>query len=240
VAGTVINGSEQRLVNVMDYGSMLGDAFAYAKDAVWGKWMKWLMLIIATIIIAIPLMGYMMKVLRGEKPAPEVTNWGTLFVDGIKYLIVSIIYAIPIFIILFLLMGAAWVSMMSSKMTGDITALTGAIAGMLVGFVVLVIVAIIIAIFEIIGVVRLARTGSIGEAFNFNAILATIGKIGWVPYILALIVLLVVGVIFAIIMSIIMMIPILGLIIYVCLISPLALFEARYLCLLYDSAGPAA
>jgi hypothetical protein len=224
----------------MEYGSMVGDAFAYAKDAVWGKWTKWLMLIIATIILGIPLMGYMMKVLRGEKPAPEVTDWGTLFVDGIKYLIVAIIYAIPIFIILFLVMGAAWMSMMSSKVTGDFTALTGAIAGMLVGFIVLVIVAIIIAIFEWMGIVRLARTGSIGEAFNFNAILATIGKIGWVSYIIALIILFIVVGIIAFVLSIIMLIPILGFIIYFCLISPLALFGARYICLVYDSAGPAA
>jgi hypothetical protein len=49
-----------------------------------------------------------------------------------------------------------------------------------------------------------------------------------------------VAVIFGIIMSIIMMIPILGWIIYLCLIPPLALFGARYYCLVYDSAGPAA
>ncbi|MGD1004581.1 MAG: DUF4013 domain-containing protein [Methanoregulaceae archaeon] len=221
----------------MDYGSMVGDSFAYAKDAVWGKWTKWLMLIIATIILGIPLMGYMMKILRGEKPAPEVTDWGTLFVDGIKYLIVAIIYAIPIFILGFLILGATWMSMLSGKLTGNITAITGAIAGMLVGFLVIFIVAIIIALFEAIGVIRLARTGSIGEAFNFNAILATIGKIGWVSYIIALIVLLIVGAIFGIVMSIIMMIPILGWIIYFCLIPPFALFGARYYCLVYDSAG---
>ena len=64
---------------------MVGDSFAYAKEAVVGKWNKWVMLIIATILLVLPLMGYALKVLRGEKPAPEVEDWGTLFIDGIKY-----------------------------------------------------------------------------------------------------------------------------------------------------------
>ena len=91
----------------MDYGSMIGESFEYAKEAVVGKWNKWLMLIIATILLAIPLMGYAMKVLRGEKPAPEVDDWGTLFIDGIKYLIVSLIYALPIIIVWILVLGAS-------------------------------------------------------------------------------------------------------------------------------------
>ena len=49
----------------MDYGSMVGESFEYAKEAVVGKWNKWLMLIIATILLGIPLMGYVMKVLQG-------------------------------------------------------------------------------------------------------------------------------------------------------------------------------
>jgi hypothetical protein len=217
----------------MDYGNMVGEAFAYAKDGVWEKWNKWLMLIIATILLGIPLMGYIMKILRGEKPAPEVADWGTLFVDGIKYIIVAFIYAIPIIIVEFLVLGAAFMTAMS----GNVAAMTGAIAGMLLGVVIIFILAIIIALFEMIGIVRLARTGSIGEAFNFSAILATIGKIGWVSYIIALIVFVVVAIIFGIIVAILMMIPILGLILYLCLIAPFALFAGRYLCQVYDSAG---
>jgi len=74
------------VVKEMDYGNMVGESFEYAKEAVVGKWNKWLMLIIATILLGLPLMGYAMKVLRGEKTTPEVDDWGTLFIDGIKYL----------------------------------------------------------------------------------------------------------------------------------------------------------
>jgi hypothetical protein len=216
----------------MDYGNMVGDSFEYAKEAVVGKWNQWIMLIIATILLGIPLAGYSMKVLRGEKPAPEVADWGTLFIDGIKYIIVALIFAIPIIIVYAIIMVIG----IGAMMTGD----AGAVAGlgiMLVGMLVILVLAIVIGIFEVIGIVRFARTGSIGEAFNFSAILATIAKIGWVPYIIALVVLGVVGVIFSIIVTILMMIPILGILIYLCLIAPWMLFCTRYICQLYDSAG---
>jgi hypothetical protein len=217
----------------MDYGSMVGESFEYAKEAVVGKWNKWLMLIIATILLGLPLAGYSMKVLRGEKPAPEVEDWGTLFIDGIKYVIVTLIYAIPIIIVWVLVLGASFVAIMS----GDSSAMIAAFGAMAVGILVMLILGIIIAIFEMIGVVRFARTGSIGEAFNFGAILSTIAKIGWVPYIIAIVVLVVVAIIFGIIVGILMAIPILGFLIYLCLISPWALFISRYVCQLYDSAG---
>ena len=219
----------------MDFGNMIGNSFEYAKEAVVGKWNKWLMLIIATILLALPLMGYAMKVLRGEKPAPEVDDWGTLFIDGIKAWIVSLIYAIPIIIVGFIVAGASAAAFIS----GNYSAMMAAFGAMALGGLVIFVLGVIILVFEVIGIVRFARTGSIGEAFNMSAILATINKIGWVPYIIALIVLMIVAIIIAIIVGILMMIPILGIIIYICLIAPITLLFMRYICLLYDSAGAA-
>ena len=217
----------------MDFGNMLGDSFAYAKDAVVGKWMQWLLLVIATIILGIPLLGYSLKVLRGEKPAPEVTGWGTLFIDGIKYLIVSLIWAIPTLIIFFVTIGAGILATVGQ----DPTEVMGAIMGMLFGFIVVAIVAILTMIFATIGIIRFARTGSMGEAFNFKEITATIGRIGWGSYIIALIVFIVIWIVIETIIAIIGMIPILGSIIGFVLIAPVMLFQARYLCQVYDSAG---
>jgi hypothetical protein len=219
----------------MDYGNMVGESFEYAKEAVVGKWNKWVMLIIATILLGLPLMGYAMKVLRGEKPAPEVNDWGTLFIDGIKAFIVSLIYAIPLIIVWFIVIGASAIAIMS----GNYTAMIAAFGAMAIGLLVMFVLAVIIAVFEVIGMVRFARTGSIGEAFNFSAILATIGRLGWVPYLIALVVLIVVAVVFGIIVAIIQIIPILGMIIYLCLIAPWTLFVARYVCQIYDAAGAA-
>jgi hypothetical protein len=76
-----------------------------------------------------------------------------------------------------------------------------------------------------------------GEAFNFSAIMATIGKIGWGTYILALII----GVAIIVIVQVILgMIPYIGGIIQL-IISPfIAVFFTRYITVLYESSEPAA
>ena len=214
----------------MDFGTTVGDAFAFAQEGLVGKWTKWVLLLIATILLGLPLMGYMLKILRGEKPAPEVDDWGTLFVDGIKYLIIAIIYAIPVIVVEALLIGG----LVATAMSGNSTAMMAAIGGMIIGLIVVLILAIIIGLFETVGLVRFARTGNIGEAFNFNAIMATIGKIGWITYIIALIILVI---IVGIIEFICMLIPLIGILILFVLMPFLTLFAARYICLLYDSAG---
>lgn len=219
------------VVKRMDFGNMVGESFAYAKDAVVGKWMQWLLLLIATILICIPLLGYTLKVFRGEKPAPEVDGWGTLVIDGIKYLIVSIIWAIPCLIIAFVTIGAGITAYVMNP-----AAIMGIIGSMLAGFLILLVVAIITGLLATIGIVRFARTGSMGEAFNFGAILETIGKIGWLDYIIALII---IGIIIGIIEVICMAIPYIGMIILFLLTPPLVLWHARYISQLYDSAGVA-
>lgn len=219
----------------MDYGTMLGDSFGYAKDAVVGKWKEWLLLIIATILLTIPLLGYTLRVLRGAKPAPEVNEWGTLIVDGIKYLIVAIIWALPCIIILVLTIGGA----IAAAAGGNVESVMALIGGMLLGFLVFLVVAIITSLLATIGIIRFARTGSMGEAFNFGEILSTIGKIGWGSYIIAMIVLVVVQFVIAIIISIFGLIPLLGILVELIFLAPISLFEARYLCQLYDAAGTA-
>ena len=221
----------------MDFGNMVGESFGYAKEGLVGKWKKWILLLIATILLTLPLMGYTLRILRGEKPAPEVENWGTLFVDGIKYLIIGLIYAIPLFIIMFLALAPMVVAAMSAGTPGAATAAAmTALGTFLVGLVVFFIAAIIIGLFANIGIVRFARMGSMGEAFNFGAILATIGKIGWVNYIIALII---IGIIFGVVEVICNIIPYVGIIILFIIIPYLTMIQARYICLIYDSAGTA-
>jgi Protein of unknown function (DUF4013) len=216
----------------MDYGNMVGDSFAYAKEAVMGKWVKWILLIIATVLLMLPLLGYTLKILRGESPAPEVEDWGTLFIDGIKYAIIMFIWMIPVMIVYGLLFGV----MLAGAMSGDETAAMAGMGLFFVGMVVVVVLSIIIALFSLIGIVRFARTGSIGEAFNFSAIRATIAKIGWIPYIIALIVLGVCGAILEIVLGILCALLI-GFLLLPFAIPVWFIFVARYTCLLYDSAG---
>jgi len=218
----------------MDIGKTLNDSLEYAKDAVWGKWVRWILLIISSIIFPL-ILGYELEVYRGKKPAPEPTNWGTLFIDGIKLLIIEIIYAIPSLIVLGLTIGAAALAVTTPAAA---MAMWGTFA---VGIVITVIVAFITLLFMAMGVIRFARTGRMGEAFNFSAITALIGKIGWGSYILALIVVTVVACIIGFILS---AIPFIGWLLLLIVAPALTIFVARYITLLYDSvpaqAPPAA
>jgi|WetSurMetagenome_2_1015567.scaffolds.fasta_scaffold139440_2 hypothetical protein len=99
----------------MDYGAMLSESFEYAKEALLGKWVRWILFIIlglpfalvkftidpniivdkatgtfhpelihwdqlliligAGILLGFFIAGYMVRIYRGTKPAPELDNW---------------------------------------------------------------------------------------------------------------------------------------------------------------------
>ena len=139
-------------VNEMDYGTLIGNSFAYVKEGVIDKVNKWLLLIIATLILFIPLMGYILSIYRGTNPAPEVENWSKLIVDGILLLIVGIIYAIPVIILEFLTIGMAIATMKSNPGQHD-----DSDGWCRYSWILLVIVAILIWIISPIGIIRFAR-----------------------------------------------------------------------------------
>jgi len=226
----------------MDYGTLIGNSYTYVKEGIIDRVNTWLLLMIATLILTLPLMGYIMSVYRGTNPAPGVENWAKLLVDGILLCIVGIIYAIPVIVLEFLTVGATFATTMTTNPAAAMTGMAG--AGILA--IILIIVAILIAIFSPIGIIRFARTGSFGEAFNFREIAATIKKIGWLTYILALIVVaIVVGIpaliLWAIVLGLVIALPLIGIVIggiLLLIVLPLlAVFEARYLTQVYESAG---
>ncbi|MDD1718916.1 MAG: DUF4013 domain-containing protein [Methanoregulaceae archaeon] len=233
----------------MEYGKMLGESIEYAKEAVWGKWTRWLLLVISTIIFPL-LIGYTMEIYRGKRPAPEPDQWWKMFVDGLKLFVAAIIYAIPVFIVIVATIGYAIVGIFSRLPQGNpdylaahpeivLGMLPEILPGILAGIVLTLIVAFIISLFATIAMVRLARTDRFGEAFNFGEILATIRKIGWGSYILALIVIGIVSFIFAVVIGAFRMIPYIGWLIWLIFMPVLSIFQARYITLLYENAEPA-
>ncbi|WP_369425354.1 DUF4013 domain-containing protein [Methanothrix sp.] len=189
--------------------------------------MRWLLLIICCILFPF-FLGYMLEVMRGRIPAPELENWGKLFMDGLKLLIVGLIYAIPVIILAILLIGGSILALGARNPAISMAAIGTIMLGMFLVF----IVAIIIGLFATIGYVRFARTDRFGEAFNFNAITAHIGRIGWVSYVLAIVL---ISVSMAIVNMIISLVPLLGGLINFILLPAYGLFFARYITLVYDS-----
>jgi hypothetical protein len=206
----------------MDYGKMLSDSFSYAKGAVWGKWVRWILLVISTIIFPL-ILGYMVRIYSGVKPAPDVGNWVRTFIDGLKLIIIGIIYSIPVFIV-------ALIFGVPLSVATDPAATAG------VGLLVMIIVGLLVTLISTMGIIRFARKNSMGQAFAFGAILQHIGKIGWGSYILALIILWVVALVFGFIVVVLALIPFIGWLILLFLYPVWIIFGARYLTLIYESA----
>lgn len=226
----------------MEFGKMLGDSYEYTKNGLFGQWGRWLLLFISMIIF--PLWGgYQWKIYKGESEMPPLKGWIEMFINGIKLILVSIAYFIIPFIISMVLGGAGALADGGSG-TASAASIVGAIISIIVYF--------LFSLIAMMALIRFARTNSFGEAFNISAINAHIGKIGWLNYILALlilwIVLIVAILIFVIAMTIISialaLIPVVGwllalilIVIVAILIGPfIGVFEARYLTLIYDSA----
>lgn len=196
--------------------------------------------------------GYYVRILRGNPTLPEVDNFAGLFTDGLKLFIIQFVYSIPTLIILAITIAAAWFigaggsfDFVSNPSSWIMIAVI-----LLIGFFIAILLALAITLISIIGTIRFARTGQIGQAFNFSEIFATIKKIGWVPYVIALVILGVIliayGVFFYIIGLIASMFPFIGFIlnfgvqIIELILAPfIAIIVNRYLCLVYDSAGNA-
>jgi len=237
----------------MEYGNLLDDALHYTKEGIFSNVNRWIKLFVAIICLGIPMNGYIMRIYRGASPAPEVDQWGTLFVDGIKLIIVGIIYAIPMMILWVFIFGSMLLTVVQGNMSTAAMENWSPNLGLIL---VMYAIEIVIAIIMPVAAIRFARTGSFSEAFNFSAILETIKKIGWINYIIALILVsLVVAIpiciiIFGLILiggiSMFMLggsnIALLGFILagilIILILAPLfTVFQARYMTRVYDSAA---
>ncbi|GAB7014836.1 DUF4013 domain-containing protein [Methanogenium cariaci] len=220
----------------MGIGDNLGESFAYAKEALVGKWVKWIILMICSLpILSFIQGGYIIRVLRSTEPAPELEDYGQLFIDGLLYFIIWLIWMIPVIIVAMIFFGGALLALISGS---DALGMAG-VAGMFIGIPITFIVSILCALFAYIGVVRFARMEKFGEAFAFGEIKDKIGEIGWGNYFISLVVLIIAMWIIGFIVGILLLIPILGWIILLASIPFLNIFMFRYISNLYDSAGTA-
>ena len=226
----------------MDYGSLISGSAGYTKDALWGEWGRWLILVILSLVqtftlFLVPLLnGYIVRVLAGRTPAPDVNEWGRLFIDGWKWNIINLIYMIPVILIVIFFGGIAVASAIAARGLDNPEAWAPAVTAALSGLLIAVVVGIIISIISLFAVVRFAHTGSLGQAFNFGAIFNHIGRIGWGSWIVAIIVLLFIGLVYAVVLGLIASIPIIGWIINLFLGVAFGIFHARYLARAYESA----
>jgi hypothetical protein len=155
-----------------------------------------------------------------------------------------------------LIYGTLFLAIFSGSMEHDATA---AFAPNMVLMMLFYIVEIAMAVILPVAYIRFARTGIFAEAFNFSAIFETMGKIGWLNYIVALVlvsivvsipvIVLVIGFILVGGVSLFLLkeagvFVFLGLLVLMVLLililAPLfGVFQACYMTRVYDSAAPA-
>jgi hypothetical protein len=190
----------------------------------------WVKIIVLGILLIIPIvnfigLGYYLRILKsslaGLDELPNFYDVGELFIDGIKVLVVSLIYAVVPLIFCALSLGFGF-------LTTEISWI----------FLILsIIFTIIISIFVYMGLANMAYNNSqIGAALHYREILDLISAIGWGNYILWWIVLMLIITIAGFIVGIvggILLYFVLGIV--VCLVgySYLVVFQARSIALIF-------
>lgn len=223
----------------MDIGDNVSNSIGYAKSEL-SK-----MLILGVILI-IPIInfigsGYSLRIIKstlaGLDELPEFDDIGELFIDGLKVLVVGIVYAIPLILISLILGAGQEVAISDNILSG------AAFWGLIVGYIIYIIVAIIIGFVEVIAIANLAYyDGEIGAAFRFSEIMKHISRIGWADYIIWYIVIVLIAIIIgilAVIISVILAITIIGIILipvlFILVAGFLTIYYSRSLALLFAS-----
>lgn len=216
---------------MLDLGKNLSDAFQYAQK-LFSDLGRLVILVILSIIpiLNFIMIGYAAKVAsespEGNAP-PPLTGYASLFVEGLKVVVVGIIYMI----IPLVLLGPSIVGFMSIPMlptaprlfVGGITVIA-LIAG--------IILAILASMVFYMGIMNMIKKNNFGKAFAFGEILEIIKNVGWGMYILWIIALVVIVAIVGLISAI----PIVGWLISLIISPAVSVFIFRSAALVY-SAG---
>ena len=117
----------------------------------------------------LPVYGYLLNVARsgmnGSEQLPEFTDWGSLFVDGLKGIGIVLIYQLPPLVITLFAVGAA----VALGSQGEQLGLLGVIVFAL-GLLIAAVVWVLVSYLAIIAVLTFAAEGEVGAAFDSDLI----------------------------------------------------------------------
>ncbi len=193
-------------------------------------------LLILVILDIIPIvnfvvLGYLGNVIkepRDSKQLPPLENYFELWIQGLKIFVASIVFMIIPLILaipfIFLVALASWVSVPVLATVGWLLAIVLVIVGLLLAF--------FLAIILVMAIVNMLKKDSFGKAFAFGEIFGIIGKVGWGTYILWLLIIFVCSIIVAGIGAI----PVIGWILSLLIAPIFGVFVARSASLVYSEA----
>lgn len=194
ILGVIVLISQFSMEIVMGYGRVSGLLY---------------FLLIPALVASILILGYQLRTIRtsimGENEPPEFNEWTKLFLDGLRLFITSLVYGIIPTIVL--VVGFIMLLVGSSGI-GVIILLLGAI------------LLIIVGIISVMAISNMAYYDEIGAAFRFGEIRERIESIGWLRYILMLILLGIFYIILAVVAALVTLIPFAGLVLVSLIIYP--------------------
>jgi hypothetical protein len=206
------------LTEAIDYTKMLFDDLG-----------RLLILVILDIIpivnfVVLGYLGNVVKESRDSEQLPPLDNYFALWIQGLEifvasfvFMIIPLILAIPF---ISLVVISAWVSV--PALVGWALAIVLLIVGALLAF--------FLAIILAMAIVNMLKKDDFGKAFAFGEIFDIIGKVGWGTYILWLLVIFICSIIVAAIGSI----PLIGWILSLLIAPVFGVFVARSASLVYS------
>lgn len=154
--------------------SSLGDALRYPTEH--DDWMKTILIggvlsIFGFLLIPIiPVYGYIVRVLKrrlaGEKRPPTFDDWGELFGDGVRVLVIGIVYMLVPAIVGAVTVGGSILAMATETRGGVATGMAGLAFGFLLTFV----LSLVFGYVAVAAIVTFAREDRLGAAFDFGTL----------------------------------------------------------------------
>ncbi|MCW4019415.1 MAG: DUF4013 domain-containing protein [Candidatus Bathyarchaeota archaeon] len=147
-------------------------------------------LLVLFIISIIPIVnfiaiGYYARIVKegsSSEVPPRLERYGDMFVEGLKIVVVGIIWALIIGVIS-VIIARPFLALAFFSSFADPLFFTSAWLFTLGPFLAIFgIIAFLLGIIAFMGVIHMVKTGSFGKAFAFGEILNAIGKIGWLRY----------------------------------------------------------
>ena len=192
-------------------------------------------LLILVILDIIPIvnfvvLGYLGNVIkepRDSEQLPPLDNYFELWIQGLKIFVASIIFMIiPLILAIpfIFLVALAWISIPFLATVGWFLAIVLVIGGVLLAF--------FLAIILVMAIVNMLKKDSFSKAFAFGEIFDVIGEVGWGTYILWLLIIFICSIIVAGIGAI----PVIGWILSLLIAPIFGVFVARSASLVYSEA----
>jgi hypothetical protein len=239
----------QFLVQPVLVGLLVNNNYGFTEAGISGLLQYFAIILGLASVFFVPLIqGYCYRIFKSEGPElPDYHNLWALFFKGWRINAVILFYAIPVIVIsmlyslvfMYLFPEAGMYATLDMLELDSILFVLTTFSYVALEFLTI----IFVSLFAFVGLVHLARSGSLSEAMHLRGIAVIIRKIGWYDYILSLVIM---SILFLLVTFIIITLAqifayngvaiVVLIAVYFFIMIPILVFFIRYLSQVYDTA----